>query len=192
METADIFRIFAVVSLALTALLGIVSPLIFRGDRRESISQSIAKNNRYFVSAGVGLSLLGLGFCSGLLIWYIPSYHLSVWAYGLSTLAFIGILGLAWVRAIGPSERSMRINVHFAFGQLLGVSLILLLFMVQASGRISLLLYALNWLTLAFCMACFPLYIFVKKLRQHFLLFEIAFGGLLILSFALLGLIGPK
>jgi len=183
----DIARITAVLALILVTILGMTAVFRFSPSGDRSISYAIATRQSFFIFAGLSIVILAGMLWYGIQFWYIPYYRLGSSADYMNCLMIVAAVGLAIIPA--DSDKSQKLhNLHFLFGQLLGVALIGLLATtaLEAHG-LNAVTRTLIWVTVSFCAICYPLYFFGRqRLKRWFLTFEFIFTGLLIVTLLVL------
>lgn len=169
-----------VASLCVIVLAGVV-PLIGRPfDPSSSVSQSWGERQRFSVLMGMVLTVFGAGFCLFIVGWLTPAYGLPHWMYYVAAVAYLGILGVAWVRIVDkPAEHPVH-HPHF-LGGIAGASAITasyatLLFWASSVPRLS---YYLTLIAFAYSL-CWPLF-FLPRVREYFLVLECMFVFLFVL-----------
>ena len=150
-------------------------------EKQTSISRQIASNPLHYTLMALLLTFGGAVFYGFLILWLVPTYHISQYIYILLGIAFIAQLTLAWVPDKNPTNTlNRRLHlIHYGGGMVVaGVMTICLYFLCASYQFLPLLSLVFVIGSTIFSTACVVLYSFFKKTRQHFLIYEIIFISL--------------
>lgn len=178
--TSDALQWFGIISLGVIVIFG-AAPLLRKPfDPTESVSQSWGGMPSTHRLLGIILTLFGAGFCAFLTGWLIPVYHLPTFMYGLTAVAYLALLSIAWIPITEkPGEHSLR-HPHFVGGALgaTGITISYMAILISQPTvppvsrflTIVALIYSLCW----------PLF-FLRPARRAFLILECLFVLLFVL-----------
>jgi len=122
--------------------------------------------------------------CTGLIVWSIPHYHLPELMYGVVAVAYVALMGVAWVPMTEKPGEHSYLHPHFLGGATLATLAIVAMVSVTWFGLgVPTPARVLSFSAMVLA-ACWPL-LFFSPARRVFLVFEsliaLAFLGTLTL-----------
>ena len=170
-----------------TAVISAGAPLLGTPlDWQNSVSYSWSVSRRKFLVVGAILSLAGAGMCAGLLLWVIPHYHLPRLMYGIVVVAYIALMGIAWVPMDERPGEHSYFHYHFLGGGLIAsLAIVAMASVVWFSTGVPYVTRVTAFLAMVFAIG-WPL-LFIGPAKRVFLAFEsliaLTFLGTVILLF---------
>jgi hypothetical protein len=155
-----------------TAVMAAGTPLLSGPlDWRNSVSYSWTRSRRKFLALAIVMSLAGVGISIGWMFWIIPHYHLPTLMYGVVAVAYVALMGVAWVPMnYRPGEHSY-LHGHFLGGSLMAtLAAIAMACVVWFGTDISVVTRIVSSLSMLLA-ASWPL-LFFSPARKAFLVLE--------------------
>lgn len=155
-----------------TAVVAAGVPLLGKPlDWQNSVSYTWAGSRRQFLVLAVVMSLAGAGMCAGLIAWVIPHYHMPALMYGVTVVAYIALMGVAWVPMTDKPGEHSYLHPHFVGGATLTTLAIVAMASAAWFGvNVPPAARVLSILAVVLA-ACWPL-LFFSPARRAFLLLE--------------------
>ena len=155
-----------------------------------SISAHIAAKRSSYIFMAILLTIGGALFYAFIAFWLKPTYHLSSLTYVILAIGFIGQLVMSWIPdSTKKTPRGKLLHdLHFIGGATVAIAMLLALLVLVANyGNYPVISGLLIVAATFYSVACVVLYAFVKRTRQHFLIYEIFYIALFALTmFALI------
>jgi hypothetical protein len=140
-------------------------------DWQNSVSYSWTGSRRKFLILAVVMSFAGAGMCAGWIEWIIPHYHLPALIYGVVAIAYIALMGVAWVPMTDKPGDHSYLHPHFVGGAALATLAIVAMASVAWFGvNVPVAARVLSFSAMILA-ACWPL-LFFSPARRAFLLLE--------------------
>lgn len=176
-----------ILSLGGIVLSGLAPVFLKPLDFSESVSLSWSRTKLIHRQIGLALIVFGTGFCTFLVGWLIPTYHIASFMYLVVAVAYISLLTVVWSPMTEkPGAHSLR-HPHFVGGGLgatgVAISYAAILLARPTVPPVSQILSVIAM----FYSVCWPLF-FLRPVRRVFLLLECLFVllfALVILSLSL-------
>lgn len=147
-------------------------------DWQNSVSYSWAGSRRQFFVLAVVMSLAGAGMCAGLMGWVIPHYHMPALMYGVTAVAYVALMGVAWVPMTDKPGEHSYLHPHFVGGAVLAtLAIVAMASVAWFSMNVTTATRLLSLLAVVLA-GCWPL-LFFSPARRVFLILE----GLIALTF---------